>query len=147
MRPALKKAIFHLAWSPDSLPTSDAITPLVEYLDSHLIVLNSALLPRNFEHVLSVVWDTCVSELAHQVDGQAQDKLPGFYDRLYEALDILADFFHADSKGLPLEGLKTGNFEKASMKIKLIDLFMFEVVINLLFGISTFSFLTYIPLI
>ncbi|XP_054287830.1 BAI1-associated protein 3-like [Macrosteles quadrilineatus] len=107
MRPALKKSMFHLAWSPDSLPTSDAITPLLEYLDSHLIALNSALLPRNFERVLALVWDTCVTELAHQMDGHAQDKMPGFYDRLYEALDFLAEFFHADGKGLNLEGLKT----------------------------------------
>lgn len=100
--------MFHLAWSPDSLPTTDAITPLLEYLDNHLIALNSALLPRNFERVMSLVWDTCVTELAHQMDGHSQDKLPGFYDRLYEALDILAEFFHADGKGLGVDGLKTG---------------------------------------
>lgn len=108
MKPALKKSMFHLAWSPDSLPTTDAITPLLEYLDNHLIALNSALLPRNFERVMSLVWDTCVTELAHQMDGHSQDKLPGFYDRLYEALDILAEFFHADGKGLGVDGLKTG---------------------------------------
>lgn len=108
MRGALKKAMFHLAWSPDSLPTSDAISPLLEYLDSHLISLNSALLPRNFERVLSVIWDTGLQELAHQMDGHAQDKLPGFYDRLYEALDILTDFFHAEGKGLHMEAIKSG---------------------------------------
>jgi hypothetical protein len=31
-----------------------------------------------------------------------------FYERLYEALEILVDFFHADQKGLPLESLKSG---------------------------------------
>jgi hypothetical protein len=31
-----------------------------------------------------------------------------FYERLYEALEILVDFFHADHKGLPLESLKSG---------------------------------------
>ena len=49
MRPPLKKAMFHLAWSPDSLPTSEAIAPLLEYLDMHLVVLNSALLSVNFQ--------------------------------------------------------------------------------------------------
>ena len=31
-----------------------------------------------------------------------------FYERLYEALEILVDFFHADQKGLPLESIKSG---------------------------------------
>jgi hypothetical protein len=31
-----------------------------------------------------------------------------FYERLYEALEILVDFFHADQKGLPLECIKSG---------------------------------------
>ncbi|KAG8306648.1 hypothetical protein J6590_042432 [Homalodisca vitripennis] len=117
MRPALKKAMFHLAWSPDSLPTSDAISPLLEYLDSHLIALNAALLPRNFERVLSLVWDTCVTELAHQMDGHSQDKMPGFYDRLYEALDILAEFFHSDGKGLGLDGLKTDVYRGVEQRL------------------------------
>lgn len=110
MRPSLKKAIFHLAWSPDSLPTYDAITPLLEYLDNHLLSLNSMLLPRNFERVLNNVWEVSLSELDHQMDGNVGDKMAGFYERLYEALDILVDFFHAESKGLPMEILTGGKF-------------------------------------
>jgi BAI1-associated protein 3 len=71
MRPALKKAMFHLAWSPDSLPTPDAISPLLEYLDAHLVSLNAALLPRNFERVLADVWDVSLLELGQQMDGSA----------------------------------------------------------------------------
>ncbi|XP_072156728.1 BAI1-associated protein 3 isoform X1 [Bemisia tabaci] len=117
MRPSLKKAIFHLAWSPDSLPTYDAITPLLEYLDNHLLSLNSMLLPRNFERVLNNVWEVSLSELDHQMDGNVGDKMAGFYERLYEALDILVDFFHAESKGLPMEIL-TGEMYKA-VKLRL----------------------------
>lgn len=71
MRPALKKSMFHLAWSPDSLPTPDAISPLLEYLDAHLVNLNAALLPRNFERVLADVWDVSLLELGQQMDGNA----------------------------------------------------------------------------
>ena len=71
MRPALKKAMFHLAWSPDSLPTPDAISPLLEYLDAHLVNLNGALLPRNFERVLADIWDVSLLELGQQMDGNA----------------------------------------------------------------------------
>ena len=63
--------MFHLAWSPDSLPTSDAISPLLEYLDAHLVSLNAALLPRNFERVLADIWDVSLLELGQQMDGSA----------------------------------------------------------------------------
>lgn len=75
MRPPLKKAMFHLAWSPDSLPTSEAIAPLVEYLDVHLVTLNSALLSTNFSRVLQVVWEVVLSELYNQMDGSAAVKI------------------------------------------------------------------------
>ena len=57
MRPSLKKAMFHLAWSPDSLPTTESISPLLQYLDCHLQSLNASLLPKNFERALSEVWE------------------------------------------------------------------------------------------
>lgn len=34
-----------------------------------------------------------------------QDKVPMFYDRLYEALEILVEFFNAEHKGLSIESL------------------------------------------
>lgn len=71
MRPPLKKAMFHLAWSPDSLPTSEAIAPLLEYLDMHLVVLNSALLSVNFNRVLQDIWEVVLAELSNQMDGNA----------------------------------------------------------------------------
>lgn len=86
MRPALKKAMFHLAWSPDSLPTPDAISPLLEYLDAHLVNLNAALLPRNFERVLADVWDVSLLELGQQMDGNAGVRLK------YNWINIWLDF-------------------------------------------------------
>lgn len=52
MQEALRKAMFHLAWSPDSLPTNQAVDPLFDYLHTHLQALNVALLPQNFQKVL-----------------------------------------------------------------------------------------------
>lgn len=72
MRPPLKKAMFHLAWSPDSLPTQEAITPLLEYLDVHLVTLNSALLTVNFNRVLQDIWEVVINELGNQMDGTAE---------------------------------------------------------------------------
>ncbi|XP_049958589.1 BAI1-associated protein 3 [Schistocerca serialis cubense] len=118
MRPALKKATFHLAWSPDSLPASEAISPLLEYLDAHLVALNAALLPRNFERLLSDVWQVSLLELGQQMDGSAGDKMPMFYERLYEALEILVDFFHAEQKGLPLEQLKSSTYWSVEQRLQ-----------------------------
>ncbi|XP_066902110.1 BAI1-associated protein 3 isoform X2 [Halyomorpha halys] len=118
MAAPLKKTMFHLAWSPDSLPTQDAITPLLEYLDTHLLALNAALLPKNFERVLSAVWELCLLQLGHQMDGSPGDKMPGFHDRLYDALDILVDFFHAEGKGLTLENLKSENYRAIEQRLQ-----------------------------
>lgn len=52
MQEALRKAMFHLAWSPDTLPTSQAVEPLFDYLHNHFLALNIALLPQNFQRVL-----------------------------------------------------------------------------------------------
>ncbi|KOC60100.1 BAI1-associated protein 3 [Habropoda laboriosa] len=110
MRPPLKKAMFHLAWSPDSLPTSEAIAPLLEYLDMHLVVLNSSLLTVNFNRVLQDIWEVVLAELSNQMDGNAGDKPAMFYERLHEALDLLIKFFHEDEKGLPYEALHSQSF-------------------------------------
>lgn len=52
MQEALRKAMFHVAWSPDTLPTAQAVDPLFDYLHTHLKALNVALLPQNFQQVL-----------------------------------------------------------------------------------------------
>ncbi|KAI4497086.1 hypothetical protein M0802_007832 [Mischocyttarus mexicanus] len=118
MRPSLKKSMFHLAWSPDSLPTSEAINPLLEYLDVHLVALNSALLAVNFTRVLQDVWNVVLSELSNQMDGNAGDKPGVFYERLHEALLLLIKFFHADEKGLPLGILHNRNYLNVDERLK-----------------------------
>ncbi|XP_070168041.1 BAI1-associated protein 3 isoform X3 [Polyergus mexicanus] len=118
MRPPLKKAMFHLAWSPDSLPTTEAIAPLVEYLDVHLVALNSALLSANFNRILQDIWEVILSELGSQMDGNAEDKPVMFYERLHEALDLLVKFFNADDKGLPLEVLRRQSFMNAEERLQ-----------------------------
>ncbi|XP_025193246.1 BAI1-associated protein 3 isoform X2 [Melanaphis sacchari] len=120
MQAPLKKCIFHLAWSPDTLPTTDAIIPLQEYLDSHLISLNMNLIPKNFHKVLNGVWEVTVYELGHQMDGGSGDtKMSGFYERLYEALELLVEFFHAEGNGLPPEILTGSVYRAVKQRLKL----------------------------
>ena len=47
LQPAMKKHIFHLAWSPESLPTVDAISPLLDFLEARLQDFNGRFLRGN----------------------------------------------------------------------------------------------------
>lgn len=135
MQGPLQKAVFHLAWSPDSLPTNQAIVPLLEYLDVHLSTLNSALLTKNFNRALSIIWCTVLTELSHQMDtGSEGDRPTVFHDRLYEALQLLVDFFNAEGLGLPLENLHCDIYWRIEQRLQyhkteteqLIDLFYMQ---------------------
>lgn len=132
MQTALQKAIFHLAWSPDSLPANQASVPLMEYLDVHLSALNSALLTKNFNRSLTLIWSTVLSELSRQMDTDLDhDKPSNFHSRLHEALQLLVEFFHADGLGLSMESLHCDTFWRVEQRLqyhktdtdKLIDMF------------------------
>ncbi|XP_002012102.3 BAI1-associated protein 3 [Drosophila mojavensis] len=132
MQMSLQKAVFHLAWSPDSLPANQAIVPLLEYLDCHLAALNSALLTKNFNRSLRFIWKTVLGEMARQMEtGDETDKPTHFHKRLYEALQLLVDFFHAEGQGLLLECLHTEDFWRIEQRLqfhktdteRLIDMF------------------------
>lgn len=135
MQVPLQKAVFHLAWSPESLPTNQAIVPLLEYLDVHLSALNSALLTKNFNRALTLIWSTVLNELSHQMDaGGEGEKTKNFHDRLYEALQLLVDFFNAEGLGLPIEALHNETYWRVDQRLqyhkkdteKLIDLFYLQ---------------------
>lgn len=132
MQSPLQKTVFHLAWSPDSLPTNQAIVPLLEYLDLHLSALNSALLTKNFNRALTIIWNTVLGQLSHQMDtGIDTEKPKNFHDRLYEALQQLVDFFNADGLGLPIDMLRGCDFYRVEQRLqyhktdteRLVDLF------------------------
>lgn len=135
MQAPLQKTVFHLAWSPDSLPTNQAIVPLLEYLDLHLSALNSALLTKNFNRALTIIWNTVLSELSHQMDTGIDTEKPRiFHDRLYEALQSLVEFFNAEGLGLPLECLRSEDYFRVEQRLhyhktdtdRLMDLFYMQ---------------------
>nr|XP_006815657.1 PREDICTED: BAI1-associated protein 3-like [Saccoglossus kowalevskii] len=102
MKPDIKKFVFHLTWAPMSVPADDAICPLMEYLDSNLITLNNTLLRANFDRILEEIWHVVLNELQEQVESN-EGKETLFYLRLFDALEILIDFFYADEKGLSMD--------------------------------------------
>ncbi|XP_055611550.1 BAI1-associated protein 3 isoform X2 [Uranotaenia lowii] len=135
MQGPLQKAVFHLAWSPDSLPANQAVMPLLEYLDSHLATLNVTLLSQNFYRAMSLIWNNVLTEFSKQVDaGGEGDKPSNFHDRMYGALQLLGEFFHAEGLGLPPEILHSDIYWRVAQRLQyhktdtdqLIDLFYLQ---------------------
>ncbi|XP_021695608.1 BAI1-associated protein 3 isoform X2 [Aedes aegypti] len=135
MQSPLQKAVFHLAWSPDSLPANQAVMPLLEYLDSHLATLNVTLLSQNFYRAMSLIWNNVLAEFAKQMDaGGEGDKPSNFHDRMYGALQLLGEFFNAEGLGLPPEILHSDLYWRVAQRLQyhktdteqLIDLFYMQ---------------------
>ena len=59
----MKKHIFHLAWSPDTLPTVKAIAPLLKFLDTRLQELNARLLKGNLLRCMHILWEAVLFEI------------------------------------------------------------------------------------
>ncbi|XP_041987245.1 BAI1-associated protein 3 [Aricia agestis] len=117
-RPPLRKAVFHLAWSPDTLPTPQAITPLLEFLDQHLSSLNTWLLPRAFGRALGGCWSAVLKEVSAQADAGGAEKPRVYHHRLREALDLLAEFFHAEGKGLPMAEVHNNEWARVEQRMQ-----------------------------
>ncbi|XP_025835570.1 BAI1-associated protein 3 [Agrilus planipennis] len=107
MQEALRKFMFHLAWSPDTLPANEAVEPLFDYLYNHLLQFNLALLPQNFTRVLIEIWECTLKHLNDQMDGGGStEEMPAmFHDRLHSALELMIEFFHANGQGLTMDML------------------------------------------
>ncbi|XP_032788446.2 BAI1-associated protein 3 isoform X1 [Daphnia magna] len=119
MRSEMKKNIFHLAWSPDSLPANEAAAPLLDCLDHILLDLQPNLLPDAFQRCVAAIWDVLLVELWAQAEVSSGDKFCKFYDRLHSALQMLLNFLHAEGKGLSLEALKCPTYQRVEEKISL----------------------------
>ena len=68
MKSELKKNIFHLAWSPDSLPAHEAAAPLLDCLDHILLDLEPNLLKEAFQRCVAAIWDVLLVELWAQAE-------------------------------------------------------------------------------
>ena len=71
LQPAMKKHIFHLAWSPESLPTVDAISPLLDFLDARLQDFNGRFLKGNVIRCLHIIWESVLNEIEEHVKSNA----------------------------------------------------------------------------
>ncbi|KAL4240528.1 regulation of dense core granule exocytosis [Mactra antiquata] len=104
MRPDIKKDVFHLNWAPDAVPADDAIGDLLEYLDNNLLTLNTNLLKANFDRILESIWIECLEEFREALDTE-EAKQANFYQRMYDAIGLLVQFFNANDKGLAMQNI------------------------------------------
>ncbi|KAK2182622.1 hypothetical protein NP493_345g04038 [Ridgeia piscesae] len=118
MRPDIKKDVFHLCWAPEKLPPDEAISDLLNYLDSNLLTLNTNLLSSNFKRILDSIWVEVLEEISEVLETE-EVKLSWFFERLYSALEILMDFFHASGKGLSMSTMKNRLFEDLHWQLTL----------------------------
>ncbi|XP_069995655.1 BAI1-associated protein 3 isoform X6 [Penaeus vannamei] len=100
MRQELQKDVFHLAWSPDSLPAEEAVRPLLERLYASLATYSAALLKNNLDRLLHLLWLAVLNALTEQIGKDTDEKQEAFFVRLYDALRLLREFFHAHGRGL-----------------------------------------------
>ncbi|XP_045213590.2 BAI1-associated protein 3-like isoform X3 [Mercenaria mercenaria] len=117
MRPDIKKDVFHLNWAPEAVPADDAIGDLLEYLDSNLLVLNTNLLKTNFDRILESIWIECLEEFREALD--TEEAKPVFYQRMYDAIGLLVQFFNANDKGLPMQNIVCPLYKKVRQELSL----------------------------
>lgn len=115
----LRRHVFHLAWSPETLPAEEAICPLMDYLDGCLICLHSDLMKVNFERVLAEIWRNTLLEINGQASSQTDEKSEQFFGRLLAALEILSAFFNAEGGGLTHQQLNTELFQEINQNFQL----------------------------
>ena len=61
--------MFHLACSPENLPTCDAIKPLIVFLEDRIARdVNGRLLRDNYHRCLHVVWESVLLVLKENAD-------------------------------------------------------------------------------
>ncbi|ELU07462.1 hypothetical protein CAPTEDRAFT_226475 [Capitella teleta] len=118
MRPDIKKFVFHLCWAPEKVKAEDAIGELMNYLDSNLVTLNTNLLRSNFDRILDSIWVEVLEEIRDVLDKEEMKQM-WFFERLYDALDILVDFFHANEKGLPMSVIRNRHYSELHWELEM----------------------------
>ncbi|KAL8587522.1 hypothetical protein ACOMHN_000928 [Nucella lapillus] len=110
VRPDIRKDIFHLHLVPETLPAEEAIRHLLEFLDDHLMVVNKSLMKANFDHLLASLWAITLQEFKAVIDAEEM-RPPSFYQRMFDVLSLLVDFFFANGRGLEMEDILVDEFQ------------------------------------
>ena len=76
----MKKHMFHLACSPDTLPTCDAVKPLIVFLEDRISrEITGRLLRDNYHRCLHVIWESVLEVLQENADDPSNVIIPQRY--------------------------------------------------------------------
>ena len=89
---------------------------------------------------LHITWETVMAQLREHADRETGEKMPLFYDRLYEALQILSEYFSCDEKGLESQRLYGESFRCFANVVKEMSFYIiFTRELELVLGLSKMS--------
>ncbi|XP_022522382.2 BAI1-associated protein 3 isoform X1 [Astyanax mexicanus] len=127
MLPELRRYIQHISLSPDTINNDDAVSPLMKYLDSTLVILSESLVKENLARVLQSLWELVLRMILDSV-AENRGVQVEFYTRFQHTIETLVRFFHADGEGLLLEDLKSGDYKSLEEELKLNKCSSFELI-------------------
>ncbi|XP_066530374.1 BAI1-associated protein 3 [Hoplias malabaricus] len=127
MLPELRRYIQHISLSPDTINNDDAVSPLMKYLDSTLVILSESLVKENLARVLQSLWELLLRMILDTV-AENRGVQVEFYTRFQYTIETLVRFFHADGEGLLLEDLKSGDYKALDEELRLNKCSSFELI-------------------
>ncbi|KAI4903364.1 hypothetical protein NFI96_010770, partial [Prochilodus magdalenae] len=127
MLPELRRCIQHISLSPDTINNDDAVSPLMKYLDSTLVILSESLVKENLARVLQSLWELLLRMILDSV-AENRGVQVEFYTRFQYTVETLVRFFNADGEGLLLEDLKSGDYKALDEELRLNKCSSFELI-------------------
>ncbi|XP_020607339.1 BAI1-associated protein 3-like isoform X2 [Orbicella faveolata] len=106
----IKRFFFQISCASDNIPAEDVVGGLLQYLDDDLMVLNTSVVKSVFQRILLYIWEIVMENFTNGLKTNT-GRTAAFYQRQFEALEIVQSFFHADGVGLPLERLQVGHYK------------------------------------
>ncbi|XP_026859096.2 BAI1-associated protein 3 isoform X1 [Electrophorus electricus] len=127
MLPELRRCIQHIGLSPDTINNDDAVSPLMKYLETTLVILSESLVKENLSRVLQSLWELLLRMILDSV-AENRGVQVEFYTRFQYTIEKLVRFFHANGEGLLLEDLKSGDYKVLEEELRLNKCSSFELI-------------------
>ncbi|XP_028415898.1 BAI1-associated protein 3-like isoform X2 [Dendronephthya gigantea] len=102
----IKRFVSQLVGQDESVDISEAMDPLLSYLEKSMRTFYSTLVRPVFDRTLLRLWTMVVDNISSTVGGD-KGKPPIFYERLNQVVEVLIDFFCVDGIGIPLDKMMT----------------------------------------
>ncbi|CAB4012711.1 BAI1-associated 3-like isoform X2 [Paramuricea clavata] len=102
----IKRFVSELVNRDEGVDISEAMDPLLSYLEKSMRTFYSSLVRPVFDRTLLFLWTMVVDNIVATVGGD-KGKPPIFYQRLNQVLEVLIDFFCVDGIGIPLDKMMT----------------------------------------